>query len=355
MGSNLKRNKGVAPQKTVEIQGYTFASDLMVGRINQHNQPWTRRTVCQYNVEQVLYKHNTQHKTRDKKISEATKRGRWIEVKSAFHDLHDLRFKILYPTAFSTKHFIALCRYWEAQGLQPASVLQKVSKLTVFLSWVNKEQMVKDIAPNRRFLNPEKYKRQTATTRDKSWNEDTDFSEVFEKVSKSDKHVARQLKLSCLFGLRVKEAMRFKPFIDYDQDAQVIHVHRGTKGGHKRTIKITTNEQREYLEHLLTVMVDKYGSMTPRMADQAKWLKHYYYVTSKCGLSKKSNTNTHALRHAYAQSRYEIEAGVPAPIKQKESGIDIPEINPIADRIVQLMISQELGHQRESITTAYIG
>ena len=63
----------------------------------------------------------------------------------------------------------------------------------------------------------------------------------------------------------------------------------------------------------------------------------------------------HGLRHAYAQIRYEELTGWKAPAAGgPKSKTLTPEQREI-DRKARLVISQELGHEREQVTTAYLG
>ncbi len=63
----------------------------------------------------------------------------------------------------------------------------------------------------------------------------------------------------------------------------------------------------------------------------------------------------HGLRHAYAQNRYEELTGWQCP------AVDGPESKALtpeqlkADREARLIISRELGHEREAVVGAYIG
>ena len=342
------------PPLTVTESDYVFAASEMRGRLSRDGKPWTVRTIFLYNVERVLYKHNGRHAKREKPVSEKTKANRFNEIRSMANTLHNLGYRITLPTQIRQKHVKALTHFWESRkDLMPASVVQKVSILRTFLGWMGKEGVMEFMTVEDMFANPEAMKREYVAKVDKSWDDKFDIDALIAKVMDDCKYTGRQLKLSHLFGLRAKESMLFRPQLDYDQKVGFIHVRRGTKGGRPRTVPVETSEQRQYLEELQGYCYDVNESMIPRRSDQKSWIKHYYRVTKRNGISKETGITPHGLRHGYAQRLYERTTGHPAAVKdvtQISRDIDM-----IEERIARLMVSENLGHSRESITSAYIG
>jgi hypothetical protein len=79
-------------------------------------------------------------------------------------------------------------------------------------------------------------------------------------------------------------------------------------------------------------------------------MRIYEKQTLKANLS-----NMHGLRHAYAQTRYQELTGWAAPAC---GGLTSKQLTPEqkqSDLRARLIISKELGHERESITSSYLG
>lgn len=344
-----------APPVTERVGEYVFASPKMRGRLNQHGKPWTARTILVYNVRQVLYKHNNRHAKRAKTVSERTRSGRFIECRSMAHDLHDLGYRIMLPTQIRQKHVKALTHYWEARpDLKPASAVQKVSTLRTFLNWMGKGEVIETLKPADLFDNPEQFKRSHVAETDKSWESKADPLELIESVRERSRFVADQLMLTHLFGLRAKESWHFRPRQDYIPEEGIVHVRRGTKGGRARTVPVTTHEQKAFLENLVANTYHVEDSMTPRTTTIKAWKHRYYRITREFGITQKDGMTTHGLRHGYAHRIYENIAGQPAAVKASPKD-DKKQLDRINDQIARLMVSESLGHNRESISSAYIG
>jgi len=63
----------------------------------------------------------------------------------------------------------------------------------------------------------------------------------------------------------------------------------------------------------------------------------------------------HGLRHAYAQNRYEELTGWKCPVAGGMESRDLTLEQRGIDRQARLSISRELGHERETVTCAYLG
>ena len=176
--------------------------------------------------------------------------------------------------------------------------------------------------------------------------------------------VAALLALASAFGHRFEEAALFDARAALRQvDAGAAHVAitRGTKGGRDRTVPVTNAEQVAALRHAAAVQ-GAGRSVMPADRNYAQFRTAAYHLlaaTPLCGF--------HALRHAYAQARYEVLSGVKPPVVARvvhgrahtdyvaralslsvESARDV-------DRFTRQTIAEELGHGRITITRTYLG
>jgi hypothetical protein len=90
--------------------------------------------------------------------------------------------------------------------------------------------------------------------------------------------------------------------------------------------------------------------LIPSHRNYVQQLRIYEGHTIRAGLSK-----MHGLRHAYAQQRYEDLTGWKSPAA---GGMPVKLLNPEQreqDHQARLFVSRELGHEREQISTVYLG
>lgn len=90
--------------------------------------------------------------------------------------------------------------------------------------------------------------------------------------------------------------------------------------------------------------------MIPPHRSYVQQLRRYEHQTAAAGLAK-----MHGLRHAYAQERYQELTGWAAPAVGGPTSAQLTPAQRARDQEARLVISAELGHGRERITTAYLG
>lgn len=350
------------PKLTVQVGQYIFAAPEMLNRPMGNGKRWSVGVILQHNIDVVLAWHNSTHSKRRKAVSYKTMQNRAYEIKQAGWLLirrgldekciiTGRAMRIMLPTNFSKRHIIKLTRTWEANpALSAATIVEKKSILSVFMRWLGKERLMKQIEPHEFFATPELIKRVAVSNRDKSWL-DADVDAMIKSVEKENRYLARQLRLSQHFGLRVKESMMFRPRQDIDLDLNIIHVRHGAKNGHKRTIQITTPEQIEILKDSIDNCSGNKQSMMPILAKLTAWRSHYYYVLNKHGIKRSNGIVPHGLRHEYAQNLYLQKTG---QLPKSVTGLK-PITDPFRDQVARLFISEQLGHSRASISSTYIG
>ena len=235
------------------------------------------------------------------------------------------------------KHIEVLVKQWQERDLSIGTIKNRMAVIRWWATKINKQNVVARSnehygIPDRRFV--------TNESKAKSLTE-TQLNKI------KDEHVRISLELQRAFGLRREEAMKFQP--SYADKGDHIKLKASwTKGGKPRIIPIRTEAQREILSRARRLA--GFGSMIPAQRSYVHQLRVYEGNTLRAGLSQ-----LHGLRHAYAQERYEELTGWKCPATGRPDGKILTSEQRELDREARLTISQELGHEREQVTTAYLG
>jgi len=268
--------------------------------------------------------------------SYATQSNREWTLSLMANQLHELGYRKMTPQSLKPKHIEALVKHWLGQDLSVGTIKNRMATIRWWAGKVNKQNVVARSnehygIPDRRFITNESKAR--SVTR-----------EQLDKVR--DAHVRMSLELQQAFGLRREEAMKFQPSFA-DRGDHLVLKASWTKGGRERTIPVRTEDQRDVLNRARRLA--GFGSLIPSNRNYVHQMRVYEGNTCRAGLSK-----MHGLRHAYAQHRYEELTGWKAPAA---GGPDTRSLTPEqreTDRKARLLISQELGHEREQITAVYL-
>jgi len=235
------------------------------------------------------------------------------------------------------RHVNALVARWQREELSAGTIKNRMS---VMRWWAEKVGKPAIIPRDNSQLNiaDRKY------VSDESKAKELD-REALEKVK--DMNVKMTLELQEAFGLRREEAIKFMPSYA-DQGDKIRLKSSWTKGGKEREIPIRNEHQREVLNRAHKLAGK--ASLIPSEKTYIQHLKVYERHCTRAGLSK-----MHGLRHAYAQERYRELTGMKCP---HQGGPKSKELNPdqkARDHEVRLIISKEMGHEREQITAVYLG
>lgn len=149
------------------------------------------------------------------------------------------------------------------------------------------------------------------------------------------------------FGLRTKEAalldirMAFKEA----RHCGFVNINRGTKGGRKRKVTISTPSQIKALEFCLKIQGSR-NLLIPNDINWEKFRGNQIRYTREA-LQQHGIARLHELRAAYACERYEMLSGVPAPILGGEETS--------LGHMARIKVALELGHGRVDVTNSYLG
>ncbi len=251
--------------------------------------------------------------------------------------LRGMGFNQLKVTALKPKHITSLVQKWKEDGITTGVIKNRMSALRW---WAEKTNNQSAVAKNNDFYGISN--RQYVTNENKSTSIK---KEQWDKIQ--NQYVKASLELQSVFGLRREEAIKFQPSFA-DKGDQIVLKGSWTKGGKERSIPITNEHQRTILDKAKQLAGK--GSLVPPNKKYIQQLRIYEHHTTLTGLNK-----LHGLRHQYAQQRYEVLTGWKAPAVGGLAKKDMNEEQKKKDLEARLLISKELGHEREQITAVYLG
>lgn len=256
------------------------------------------------------------------------------------------------PYFIKKKHIQALASRWKQRGLSVKTIHGLFSNIREFARWINKPDLVMNISE---YYNGDRTDlvRQTIAQKDCSWeSRGIELATIFAEAKHLDPRFEIFLRLMRFFGLRVKEAIEFRPSLATALDDEHLLVSHGTKGGKQRIVKIRNDLQREALlaaKDIIAPQVNlrlRWPGKTWRQAQS-----HFYHLMRRLFATRKIlGISAHGLRHAFLQDEYEIYSGVPAPIKK--AGV-LPEKQ--NHQRAMLAVSLQAGHYRPSVSCGYCG
>ncbi len=313
--------------------------------------------------------HRPFSRTRHSKnrISEKTIRDRWKFWWRLVDVLYASGLKLEKIRNFGEKHLEALFADWDRRQLRARTIQNHLPNLRYLARQIGKQNCLEPIieAYSERkareareridalLASGENSPEVVDIQKGKAWGaHGVDAVCVIDQIMADDSLVALQLLLMRTFGMRVREAHRFRPSRDWQDDH--ITLRSGTKGGRTRIIPVQDEEQRQLLEHARKVARQQGGSMMPERYPEKSWRSYYYSVLRRHGVTRKIlGVTSHGLRHEYAQEQYQAVADKAAPVV---SGAGAPW-NPAEieqDRTARLEVSAHLGHGRYDITRHYL-
>ncbi len=274
---------------------------------------------------------------RNRDGSNSTQAGRERILTQIANQLDDLNFKNLTAQGLKPKHIDALVERWKDEGLSAGTIKNRMAHLRWWSEKINKPSII--AKGNDHFgIDHRVY----VTNVSKAQQLDQQKLE-----SISDAHVKMSLKLQEAFGLRREESIKFIGAWA-DNGDKIVLKDTWCKGGREREIPIRNEQQRNLLNEVKAFAKGK--SLIPANLTYVQQLRRYEDHTSKAGLHK-----MHGLRHAFAQLRYYELTGRHSPASGGKTSKELTVEEKSLDREARLIISKELGHEREQITSIYLG
>ncbi len=289
-------------------------------------------------------KHDLKHSVlsilkHNKDGSFATQANRKTQLLKLADDLLARGFYLRTIHQLKAKHIYQMVDSWKKAGLNVGTIKNRMANIRWLCEKLNKPGL---IPTNNDALNIEK--RQYLSNRDKSIELDED---KLEKISDPD--VKMSLRLQQAFGLRKEESIKIK-IQEAEQGDNLCLQGSWCKNGRSRVVPIRTPEQWEVIEACKKHIGDANRSLITIDKSYYQQMKKYENELAKAGIHK-----AHGLRHAYAQQRYFELTGWLAPAKGGPSKNKLSAEQKVLNMQAREMISEELGHERASITAIYLG
>lgn len=252
-------------------------------------------------------------------------------------DIEALGFRNLEIHSLKPKHVEALVDHWKNQELAVGTIKNLMSAVRRWSEHIGKENVVKrsnaEYGINDRMYvtNVSKAKLVTA-----------------EQLARlTDPYTKASIALAVEFGLRREECIKIQPkWADLGDRLRL--KDSWTKGGKYREVPLTTAAQRAALD--AAKQLAQGGSLIPKGMRYVDQLQRFRAQCQGAGIG-----GVHGLRHQYVQARYEALTGWKCPAGGGPTSKQLTREQKARDKEVRLLISKELGHEREQITAVYLG
>jgi hypothetical protein len=274
---------------------------------------------------------------RNRDGSYATQSDRARILSHVAKQLHDLGYRHMNADSLRPKHVDALVQQWKVDGVSAGTMKNRMSAMRWWAQKIGKDNII---------------------TRDNS-SYDIDKRTFVTNISKAkviddarlakitDPYTAMSLRLQSAFGLRREESIKIVPAWADGGDRLKLK-DTWTKGGKYREIAIRTPEQRTLLNEAKRLAADR--SLIPSNLRYRDQLQRFRAQSDKAGIH-----GVHGLRHNYAQERYRQLTGWHSPSRGGPRSSQLGPEQRQRDLSARLLLSEEMGHGREQITSVYLG
>jgi integrase len=303
----------------------------------------------------ALLEQNAKTRVNGNVTSERTRTVAKEGLRAGFNVLRlQLGYKIQDPANLEERHIKALCVEWHRTKKAPKTIQGYLSQFRIFSRWIGKPGLVKDIYYYLPDVPRDELRVNAVARKSKSWAEmGIDVAEKVELAMQFDQRFGLMILAQVAFGLRRMEVLQMQPW-KFDKGNRFA-VYK-TKGGRPREVDIDTEVQRAVLdliksklgkaEHLGWKHRPDGGAAT---LDYCKG--HYNYFMKKLGITKAlAEVTGHGLRAQFAENAALLRQLIPPTLGGTGGQMARDDLD-----LTRVQVSEQLGHSRKSVTTAYYG
>lgn len=266
-----------------------------------------------------------------------TRKQRHRGLQLVARELAALGYKLPSARSLKPKHITALVESWKAADLNAGTLRNRMS----WLRWWGEQVRKTSVLP-----------RDNATLGIEArttWKGDrtANMTTRNDIAALPDEWMRLAVRLQLGFGLRLEESLKLRPDTA-DKGGFIALQASWCKGGRARAVPLTIDRQRDLLDEAHAACGGR--SIIPPEMSYIQARKALEKATAALGIR-----NMHRHRHWYAQRRYEALAGFPCPAKGGKAAGTMSPAERAADYRARMTVSRELGHNRLSITDAYLG
>jgi integrase len=292
-----------------------------------------------------------------KVASERTRRLTKEVMCAAISRLHDLGYKLQDPKNIGERHVSVLMKdAWYNKKKKIKTIQNELSRMRVFCGMLGKVGMVGRLEKYLPDIDPKQLVVHTSARRSKSWSAyDINLVEKFKEVDAKDWRLGLMLRLEVAFGLRRQEVLKCDPHAqDYGNYLQVFPGHG--KGGRWRNVPILSPAQRTILDFVKS-QVPKNEPLgwkctkSGKVAGLKQNIRRYENLMVSLGFTKAgAGVTGHGLRAQFAENQSLLMDILPPTLGGTSNQMAREDL-----RMNRTRLAQALGHNRYSITNAYIG
>lgn len=303
---------------------------------------------------------------RKRVVAEKTRTAFGRTLMNIIQDLRKLNMPIQRIDEIGQRHAVVLTAYWANDlGHSSSTIQNKLSAIRKFCELIGKMEAIPKreklyVALEAKGVEKSAVTRAQVTHGSKSWKAaGVDAQAIIEVVAVENPQEAILFELELHFGLRVKEALCFRPREAERRDG--IAINLGTKGGLGRFVPFMKDpvkqaKQRDVLERA-RAWADKHnnkGEMGYERMTMEEARTKYYHVLRKYGINQKAmGVSSHGLRHQFAADMFEDITGHRPPAEGEETPAWFKQNSELVDHAYK-KVSEALGHWRKDISTAYL-